>query len=193
MCGYGVPLRMQAKLRAVVSGGDGVRVLCNALGLSAHHGADHGATLILASPDEEVSSRSSWLGDHARCSRRAAGYRNSARAKKSGLSFSSRAPRPSGCPVARHLPAATVALEYSEAFLTLAGRGYHSRPRGDVNQHTKAFWSEVAGGGERRRHRRRRGALSEKELNLHGQNGDEGRRARDRDHGAGSNVEGVLC
>ena len=111
---------MQAKLRAVVSGGDGVRVLCNALGLSAHHGADHGATLILASPDEEASSRSvvGW----ATMPDALAALRGieTLLMHRSGLSFSSRAPRPSGCPVARHLPAATVALGSSEAFLTPA-------------------------------------------------------------------------
>ena len=109
---------MQAKLRAVVSGGDGVRVLCNALGLSAHHGADHGATLILASPDEEVSSVVGW----ATMPGALAALRGieTLLMHKSGLSFSSRAPRPSDCPVARHLLAATVALGTSEAFLTPA-------------------------------------------------------------------------
>ena len=149
LCGYGVPLRMQAKLRAVVSGGDGVRVLCNALGLSAHHSADHSATLILASPDEEVSSRSSWLGDHARCSRRAAGYRNSAHAQirlvllfegASSLWLPCRSP-----PAGRHRrpkkqrsvpnPGNLLELRSRRGRRTLAGRGYHSRPRGDVNQH----------------------------------------------------------
>ena len=111
---------MQAKLRAVVSGGDGVRVLCNALGLSAHHGTDHGATLILASPDEEVSSRSSWLGDHARCSRRAAGYRNSAHAQiRLVLLFEGAEVVPLAA-LSLATPAATVALGTTEAFLTPA-------------------------------------------------------------------------